>query len=107
MLYRCGCKLILASRNISQLERVKNELVNEAKITSQIYYDPVIIALDLSDLSDIQIKAAKALEFYGEIDILINNAGISYRGSIVETNIQVDQKLMLINYFGQVAMTKG
>lgn len=44
---------------------------------------------------------------HDRIDILINNAGISYRGEILDTNIDVDIKIMMTNYFSQVALTKG
>lgn len=49
----------------------------------------------------------EAVSIYGRIDILINNAGMSYRGLIVSTSSEVDYKVMLVNYLGQVALTKG
>lgn len=39
--------------------------------------------------------------------MLINNAGISYRGEVVSTNVDVDIKVMLTNYFAQIALAKG
>ncbi|XP_055954503.1 dehydrogenase/reductase SDR family member 7B [Patella vulgata] len=53
------------------------------------------------------LAANEAYSFYNQVDILINNAGISYRGRIQDTSIQVDKKVMQVNYFGQVALTKG
>lgn len=44
---------------------------------------------------------------YGTIDILINNGGISNRGTVLDTSIEVDSKVMAVNYFGTVALTKG
>jgi len=44
---------------------------------------------------------------HGRIDILINNAGISYRGEVIDTNVDVDIKVMLSNYFSQVALSKS
>jgi short-subunit dehydrogenase len=38
---------------------------------------------------------------------LINNAGISQRSQAEETPIEVDRKIMEVNFFGQVALTKG
>jgi short-subunit dehydrogenase len=43
----------------------------------------------------------------GKIDILINNGGISQRSLAKDTALEVDQKLMAINYFGTVALTKA
>lgn len=47
------------------------------------------------------------IKSHGRIDILVNNAGISYRGEIISTDVSVDIRLMVVNYFGQVAVTKG
>lgn len=63
--------------------------------------------MDLTDINSLQSKVSKVLTIHGKIDILINNAGISYRGEIINTNVDVDIKVMLINYFAQIALTKG
>lgn len=103
--YSKGCKVILAARRLDQLERVKNDLLAlNPKVTT---YTPEIIQLDLTDLSSIPKKATEALAICGQIDILINNGGISYRGDILSTSIDVDMKVMMVNYFGTIALTKA
>ena len=47
------------------------------------------------------------MALHGRIDIIINNGGMSFRGEIIDTDLSVDQKVMAVNYFGQVALTKG
>ncbi|KFO32904.1 Dehydrogenase/reductase SDR family member 7B [Fukomys damarensis] len=49
---------------------------------------------------------AEILQCFGHVDILINNAGISYHGVIMDTTVDVDKKIMETNYFGPVALTK-
>lgn len=66
-----------------------------------------MIQLDLTDLNNISKKASEALSICGQIDVLINNGGMSYRGDILSTSIDVDLKLMMVNYFGTIALTKG
>ncbi len=108
VLYKSGSRLILSSRRLDQLERVRNALIEEPSQESSIVcYEPKILRLDLSDLPQIKNFAKEALDFYGKIDIIINNGGISYRGSVVETSLKVDEEVMLVNYFGQLALTKG
>jgi len=70
-------------------------------------HPPVVITLDLADLKSLPLAVEKAVNIFGCIDILINNGGISHRGSVVSTNLDVDLRIMQVNYFGQVALTKG
>jgi len=63
--------------------------------------------LDLTDINNLKDEVSKAIMIHGRIDILINNAGISYRGEVIDTNVDVDIKVMLSNYFSQVALSKS
>src|SRR5947209_17253010 len=47
------------------------------------------------------------MKVFGDIDILINNAGISMRGLLSETSTDVLHKLMDVNLFGTVYCTKN
>ncbi|CAL7947682.1 unnamed protein product [Xylocopa violacea] len=102
--YACGCKVILISRRKDELKRVKNDLLNiHATVPTHL---PVILPLDLTNINSLQSEVAKIIDIHGKIDILINNAGISYRGEVVNTNVDVDIKVMLTNYFAQIALAK-
>lgn len=66
-----------------------------------------MVTFDLTDPGAIAGAAAEILQCFGYVDVLINNAGISYRGTIVDTSLDVDKRVMETNYFGPVALTKG
>ncbi len=66
-----------------------------------------MLTLDIADLGSIPAKAATALGCYGHVDVLLNNAGQSYRGEVADTDIDVHVQLMTVNYFGHIALTKG
>lgn len=51
--------------------------------------------------------AENAIAKFGKIDILINNAGLSQRSLAMETSIEVDKRLMDIDFIGTVALTKA
>lgn len=68
---------------------------------------PTVVKLDLEDINSIPEVVTSLLTSHGHIDFLINNAGISYRGAAVDTDVSVDIRLMVVNYFGHVALTKG
>lgn len=70
-------------------------------------HKPYAVAFDLADPGAIVAATAEILQCFGSVDVLINNAGISYRGAIVDTTTDVDKKVMETNYFGPVALTKG
>jgi len=65
-----------------------------------------IFPLDLSQSGTIAPLATEVINRFGKIDILINNAGISQRSKVLDTPIENDRKIMEIDYFGAVILTK-
>lgn len=63
--------------------------------------------IDLSDFASVPLKVQQAIAVFGQIDILVNCAGMSYRGKVASTLLDVHIKLMNVNYFGQIAITRG
>lgn len=70
-------------------------------------YTPSTVIFDLADRDTVDRAAEEILRCYGQIDVLINNAGISYRGNILDTHISVQRDVMETNYFGPIALTQG
>lgn len=95
-----GAKLILSARREEELNRVKKSL----NLPDQ---DILILPLDLSDTSKINELSKTVIDKFGRIDILINNGGISQRSLTLETPIEIDRKIMEINFFGTIALTKS
>jgi len=94
-----GAKLILSARRTEELVRVKEKCANP----SQVH----ILALDLADTDSIPSIAQQGISIYGYVDILVNNGGISQRALIKDTQLEVDRRVMEVNYFGTVALTKA
>ena len=94
-----GIKLILSSRNVRALERVKSECYYPENIK--------ILPIDLNDFYAAPALVKKAYNIFGRIDILINNAGVSQRSLIVDTQFDVLKKLIEINYLGTVALSRA
>ncbi len=65
------------------------------------------IIFDLSNPEEVASAAKSILEKYGAIYLLINNGGISQRSLAVETPIEIDRKIMEIDYFSYVILTKA
>lgn len=66
-----------------------------------------MVPLDLTDVNSLPEKVAGILNIFGRIDILVNNGGISVRSDVLSTSVDVDIKVMLVNYFGAIALTKA
>ncbi|XP_030855679.1 dehydrogenase/reductase SDR family protein 7-like [Strongylocentrotus purpuratus] len=105
--YRLGCKVILCARRAPELERVKKELMALKLAPGIPAHTPHVIPLDLERLDELPDKAKEALELHGYVDILINNGGMSGRGSVVDTVLSVHQKIMNVNHFGSLVLTSA
>lgn len=96
---KAGSRVILSARREEELRRVKASCSDP----SQVYIAP----LDLSQSESFGPIVKHWINELGQIDILVNNGGISQRGLAAETDLQVDRRIMEVNYFGQVALTKA
>ena len=65
-----------------------------------------ILPYDLSDIDGIPALVEEAVKCFGGIDILYHNAGISQRGLAGETLFEVDKRIMDINFFAPVLISK-
>jgi short-subunit dehydrogenase len=95
-----GAKLIISSRSSDGLYQVKHNCTKNQ-------LDIHVLPLDLENTSDLQSKANAALAIYGRIDIVIHSGGVSQRSLAMETGLDVAKKIMNINFWGTVALTKA
>ncbi len=94
-----NCKLILSSRREKELLKVQSHCSHKENIK--------IIPLDLQKTDTMNALVQQAINSFGKIDMLINNAGLSQRSKIIETQLSVYQKLIDVNYIGTLALTKA
>ncbi|XP_062387664.1 dehydrogenase/reductase SDR family member 7B isoform X1 [Sardina pilchardus] len=104
--HAAGARLILCGRNPARLHELAEEL-GETTDGKKQTYAPRIVTFDLSNTERVAVAGEEILKCYGHVDVLINNAGISYRGSIVDTHVSVQREVMETNYFGPVALTQA
>lgn len=94
-----NCSLILSARNTKRLTAVREQCSAKENVK--------LLPLDLAAHNTMEALAASAWQLFGHIDILINNAGISQRSLIAETDFEVYKSLIHVNYLGTVALTKA
>jgi short-subunit dehydrogenase len=96
-----GAHLVLSARRQTELERVKSELILSGN--QRVF----ILPMDLSDTLASKKMADDVIKEFGQIDILVNNAGLSQRSYTIDTPLEIDRKIMEVNFFGTVALTKA
>lgn len=94
-----GARVILSSRKQAELERVRRSCAHPENCH--------IECLDLADPQSLDAAAGNVLAKFGHVDILINNGGISQRSLVRETPIEVDRKIMQVDYFSGVQLAKA
>ncbi len=99
MLSKAGSKLVLSSNEPERLEEVREACANKVEI--------MVLPLDLAEWDALAPKAEAALGRFGRVDILVNNGGISHRSLAKDTSLEVDRRVMDIDYFGHMALTKA
>ncbi len=73
-----GAKLVLAARS-SATEELAQEL-------RELGCEVIAVKVDVTDVESIQAGVDKAIETFGKIDVLVNNAGVCKLGSFLESS---------------------
>lgn len=96
-----GARLILSARRKEELQRVKGNCSAEAQAGIRV------LPLDLTQSDTLALSTQAAIQVFGHVDVLINNGGISQRSLAAVTTLSVDRRIMEVNYFGAIALTKN
>lgn len=94
-----NAQVILSARSTEKLEEIKTTLKNSER--------HMVLPLDLENLSNAAELAKTIVDTYGRIDFLFNNGGISQRSEAAATSLEIDRRIMEVNYFGNIALTKA
>ncbi|XP_037332229.2 dehydrogenase/reductase SDR family member 7B [Pungitius pungitius] len=105
--HAAGARLVLCGRDAARLQPVVQELTASSTSSGPKTHTPSTVIFDLSDTNTVDRAAEEILKCYGQVDVLINNAGISYRGNILDTHLSVQRDVMETNYFGPIALTQA
>ena len=96
-----GARVILSSRKEAALQDVANHWTEAQRAHS------LILPLDLSQSEQLPGKVEAALGWAGTIDVMVHCGGISQRSTVLETALEVDRRVMEVDYFGTLALTKA
>lgn len=97
----------MAARRVGELERVRRDLLNKKLGNGIQSIRPEILQLDLNESNLLTEKANQILTSSPQIDILINNAGVSMISAARTVKPEIDARVMNVNYLGTIAFTKA
>lgn len=97
LLVKEGTKVALLARRKEELDRLSDEL-NKTQNCA------LAIPADITDDESVKIAVSRAIEHFGTLDGLINNAGITMEAPVSKTSIEDYRRIMEVNFFGPLRM---
>ena len=98
---KAGAKVVLVGRR-------EAPLVAAAERIEQVGGDALVVPADVSHPGEVDMVMVRALEKYGRVDNLFNNAGIQGAGgNIVDMDVESFDELIAINLKGPWLMTRA
>lgn len=95
-----GARLALIDRDTDRLQLLANDLLNrEAEVLAVI--------ADVTQLDSCEDAIGQVVARFGGVDVLVANAGITHLGNFVDTDVAVIERVMNVNFFGAVNVTKA
>jgi short-subunit dehydrogenase len=95
-----GAKIVLNGRDENRLQEVQTQL-------QQYQIEAVYFKGDVSNAQEAKDLIAFTLHHYSQIDVLINNVGVSCRGNLADLNPSVIEQVFKSNVFGTIFPTQA
>lgn len=92
-----GYRTVVTARNTTDVQEIADEYGDLA----------LVLPLDVTETDQVDAAVGKALDTFGQIDVLVNNAGIGYFASIEESDDAEVRRMFEINFFGLSRMIKA
>jgi len=92
-----GHKAVVASRKTDDVK----------DIVAAYPHTAIAVQLDVTKADEIKSSLEQAKAKFGQIDVLVNNAGIGYFGAIEESEDDEVRRMFEINFWGLAEMTKA
>lgn len=96
---RRGARVILSSRREDRLDAVRRACDDPER--------HVVLPLDLARPEAMDEVAREALDRCGRVDVMVHNGGISQRSLAEATALEVDRRILDVDYLAPVALTKA
>lgn len=92
-----GAKLVLSARREDRLRTVADKCNTQVEV----------LPFDMEAIDSLPDVARGVLARHGAVDVMVHNAGVGQRATVLETDFDVDRKLIEVNYLAPVALSKA
>jgi short-subunit dehydrogenase len=92
-------RLVLAARNQEKLESVATDCL-------KVGADVLIVPTDMAQVEQVKALAQLALERFGRVDALVNNAGYGQMGPVELISPEDAQRQFAVNFHGPLVLTQ-
>jgi citronellol/citronellal dehydrogenase len=96
-LARAGCRVVIAAKSTAPSERLPGSIHTVAEEVLALGGEALAVQTDVRDETQIDALAARTLERFGRVDILINNAGALHWKPLLETPAKRFDLVMGVN----------
>lgn len=94
-----GAKVVLLARRIERLMELESEL-KAAK------HEALAVMADITDKDQVAKAVRLTLENFGRIDLVINNAGVGYFGTLEKLPLEEFDRLVKTNVYGMLHLSQ-
>ncbi len=95
-----GARVVLSARGEARLEEARAALSAEGG-------EVVAVAGDVAVRRDAEAMVSAALDPFGRLDVLVNNAGVSMRGRFAELSAEVCERVVATNLLGSIQLSRA
>lgn len=88
-----GAKVVLGARRIEQLQQVVEEIKNKDG-------EAIFVQIDVKNKADLAALVNAAVQYYGKLDVIVNNAGVSQLSRIDDLDVDGWEEMIDINLKG-------